>query len=78
MLRSIDRLDLKFTDPTISLLTMINGALIKQSVTKIVRLAPPAPLFKVGCKFAWSLLATTAWHSFSRLGTTLNEGEGEF
>ena len=31
-----------------------------QSVTKIVRLAPPAPLFNIGCKFAWLFLATTA------------------
>ena len=49
-----------------------------QSVTKIVRLAPSVPLFNVGCKFALSFLATTAWHSFSRLGTTLNQEEGEF
>ena len=47
-----------------------------QLVTKIVRLAPPAPLFNVGCKFARSFLATTAWHSFSRLGTQLNQGGG--
>ena len=45
-----------------------------QSVTKIVRLAHPAPLFNVGCKFAWSFLATTAWHNFARLSTTLNQG----
>ena len=45
-----------------------------QSVTKIVRLAPPAPLFNVGCKFACSFPATTAWESYSRLGTTLNQG----
>ena len=38
-----------------------------QSVTKIVRLAPQATLFNVGCKFVWSFLTTTAWHSFSRL-----------
>ena len=47
---------------------------ILQSVTKIVRLAPLAPLFNVGCKFAWLFLATTAWHSFFRLGTTLSQG----
>ena len=47
-----------------------------QSATKIVRLAFPAPLFNVGCKFACSFLATTAWRSLSRLGTTLSEGKG--
>ena len=31
-----------------------------QSVTKIMRLAPLAPLFNVGCKFACSFLGTTA------------------
>ena len=31
-----------------------------QPFRKIVRLAPPAPLFNVGCKFASSFLATTA------------------
>ena len=37
------------------------------SVTKFVRLAPPAPLFNIGRKFA-------AWHSFTRLGPTFNHG----
>ena len=47
-------------------------------VTKIVRLTPTSPLFNVGCKFASSYLATNVWHSFFRLGTTLNQGEGKF
>ena len=38
----------------------------------------PAPLFNIGSKFAWSFLAATARQSFSRLGTTLNQGKGEF
>ena len=42
-----------------------------------MRLASPGPLFNVGCHFAFSFLVTTAWHSFSRLGTTLNQGGGE-
>ena len=33
---------------------------ILQSVTKIVRLAPPPPLFNVGCKFACSFLILAA------------------
>ena len=37
----------------------------------------PAPLFNVGWKFTWWLLTTIAWHSFSRLGTTLNQGREE-
>ena len=49
---------------------------ILQSVTKIERLVPLAPLFNVGCKFVWSFLTTTTWHSFSRLGITSNQGEG--
>ena len=36
-----------------------------QSLTKIVRLAPPAPLFNVGWKFACS--ASSALQSFSKL-----------
>ena len=47
-----------------------------QSVTKIVRLAPPPPLFNVGCKFAYSFLVLAAWHGFFRLGTTLSQREG--
>ena len=43
-----------------------------------LRLAPPAPLFNVGCKFVFTFLATTAWHSLFRLGTTLNYEEVEF
>ena len=31
-----------------------------QSVTKVVRLAPPSPLFNVGCKFAYLFLVLTA------------------
>ena len=38
-----------------------------------MRLAPNATLFNVGCPF----LATSAWHSFSRLGTSLNQKRGE-
>ena len=45
-----------------------------QSSIKIMWLAPPAYLFNVGYKFAWSFLATTAWYSFSRLDATLNQG----
>ena len=56
--------------PNINLLLQLHP----QSITKIVRLAP-VTLYNVGCKFAWSFLATTAWHSFSRFTTTLNEGE---
>ena len=37
----------------------------------------PDPLFNVGCKFAWSITATTVWYSFFRLSTTLNIEEGE-
>ena len=47
-----------------------------QSVTKIVRLAPPPPLFNVGCKFVYSFLVLAVWHGFFRLGTTLSQGEG--
>ena len=47
-----------------------------QSVTKIVRLAPPPPLFNVGCKFVYTFLVLAAWHGFFRLGTTLRQGEG--
>ena len=47
-----------------------------QSVTKIVRLAPPPTLFNVGCRFAYSFLVLAAWHGFFRLGTTLSQGEG--
>ena len=36
-----------------------------QSITKIVRLAPTDSLFNVGCMFAWSFLATTAWNSIA-------------
>ena len=49
-----------------------------QSVTKIMWLPPTAPLINIGCKFTWSFLTTTAWHSLLRLGTTLNQGEGGF
>ena len=38
-------------------------------------LALHALLFNVGFKLAWLFLTTTAWHSFSRLGTTLNQRE---
>ena len=47
-----------------------------QSVTKIVRLAHPPPLFNVGCKFVYSFLILAAWHGFFRIGTTLSHGEG--
>ena len=48
--------------------TFLSLYLLKlQSVTKIVRLAVPASLLNVGCKFACSFLATNAWHNFSRL-----------
>ena len=50
--------------------------MVALSVTKIVRLAHPVPLFKVGCKFACSFLVSTAWHRFFRLGTTLSQGNG--
>ena len=36
----------------------------------------PAHLFNLGCKFACSFLATTAWHSFYRLGITLYQAWG--
>ena len=49
---------------------------MRQSVTKIVKLAPPAPLFNDICMFAWPFLLTTAWHNFSRLSTTLNQDRG--
>ena len=48
-----------------------------QSVTKLVRLAPPAPFFNVVCKFTWSFMANTAWHSLFKLDTTFNQGWGE-
>ena len=48
-----------------------------QWVTKIVKIAPAALLFNVDCKFAWSFLTTIAWHNFSKLGATLNQGRGE-
>ena len=47
-----------------------------QSVTKIVRLAPPPPLYNVGCKFVYSFLVLTVWHGFFRLSTTLSQGGG--
>ena len=47
-----------------------------QSVTKIVRLIPPPPLFNVGCKFACSFVVLAAWQCFFRLGTTLSQGGG--
>ena len=50
--------------------------MVALSVTKIVRLAHPAPLFNVGCNFACSFLVSTAWHRFFRLGTTLSQGNG--
>ena len=37
---------------------------------------PLSLLFNVGCKSVCSFLATTAWHSFFRLDTTLNQGVG--
>ena len=43
---------------------------------KEVRLPPSTPL-NVGCKFAQLFLAAIARHSFSRLGTALNQGKGE-
>ena len=43
---------------------------------KIVRLAPPPPLFNVRCKFACSFLVSTSLHGFFRLGTTLSQREG--
>ena len=49
-----------------------------QSVTEIIRLESSVSLFNAGCKFAWPFLATIAWRNFSRLGTTLNQGKGEF
>ena len=55
---------------------LFNFLFLLQSVTKIVRLVPPPPLFNVGCKFACSFLVLTAWHGFFRLGTTLSQGEG--
>ena len=61
-----------FTDDIYMLISRVDEGLHLQSVTKIVRLAPPAPLFNVGCKFAWSFLAITAWLNFPRLGRTLN------
>lgn len=36
----------------------------------------PSPLFKVGCKFASSVLVITASNSFVRIFTTLNQVEG--
>ena len=48
-----------------------------QPVTKIVRLAPPRPLFNIGCTFVYLFLVLAAWHGFFRLGTTLSQGEGE-
>ena len=52
---------------------MMRVCTMKTYGTKIVRLALPAPLINVGCKFACSFPATTAWESYSRLGTTLNQ-----
>ena len=51
-----------------------------QSITKIVRLAPPDSLFNVGCMFPWSFLATTAWNSiaFPFLTQHWTRAEGEF
>ena len=38
----------------------------------------PFPLVNIGYKFSWSFLATTAWHSFYRLGThNIEPGEEE-
>ena len=47
-----------------------------QSVTKIVKLAPLAPIFNVDFKFPCLFLATIDSNSFSRLGQTLNRGGG--
>ena len=48
-----------------------------QSVTKIVRLAPPPPLFSVGRKSVCSFLVSTAWHGFFRLDTNWVRGRGD-
>ena len=47
-----------------------------QSLTKIVRLAPPATLFNVDCNCVCLLLASTAWHDFFRFSTSLIQREG--
>ena len=47
-----------------------------QSVTKIVRFAPPPPLFNLGWKSVCSFLVSTAWNGFVRPGTTLSQEEG--
>ena len=57
---------------------IIHTTTIYNQSQKSVRLAPPVSLFHAGCKFAWPFLATIAWRNFSRLGTALNQGEGEF
>ena len=51
-----------------------------QSVTKIVRLAPPLSPYSmlVAGLLGWSFLDITAWHSFSTLGTTFNQEGGRF
>ena len=46
-------------------------------MTKIVRLAPPAPLFNIDCRIASSFLTSTVWHSFSRLDKTFSQGKGK-
>ena len=57
---------------------IIHTTTIYNQSQKSVRIAPPVSLFNAGCKFAWPFLATIAWRNFSRLGATLNQGEGEF
>ena len=47
----------------------------RQLVTKIVILAPHTTLFNVGRKFPCSIFVSTAWHTCSRLDTTLNHWE---
>ena len=56
---------------------ILNIEISLESVTKIVRLTPPAPLFNVENKFTCLFMTSTAWHIIFKLGTKLSrEKEG--
>ena len=56
---------------------ILNIEISLESVTKIVRLTPLAPLFNVENKFTCLFMTSTAWHIIFKLGTKLSrEKEG--
>ena len=62
-----------------SLMNIKKGQLRKrlQSVTNLVRLASPAPLVNVGCKFAWSFGHPLPWTAFPALAQHWSRGRGD-